>query len=91
MKVYFVADEVTCSKSDAHYAHIHGKKQRIYAALCHIKNNHEDKNNHIEIDFINQIELGLNLGEAEFSLRTKPNFCRDELYKTKKKNLWRVR
>lgn len=80
---YVVADEVTCSKSDAHYAHIHGKKQRIYAALSHIKNNHKDKI--IEIDFINQIELGLNLGEAEFSLRTKPNFCRDELNKTKNK------
>lgn len=80
---YVVADEIKCSQSEKHYAHIHAKKQRIYAALAQIKETHKDKI--VDIDFINKIELGLNLEENEISLRQKPNFCRDELDKTKKK------
>ena len=80
---YIVADEIKCTKSDAHFAHIHGKKQIIYAALSQIKNCYKDKI--IDFDFINQIELGLNLGDNKFSVRIKPNYCRDELDKTKKK------
>ncbi len=80
---YVVTDEIKCPKSDTHYSHIQSKKQRIFAALAQIKDNNKDKI--VDIDFINHIDLGLNRNDNEFTMRIKPNFCRDELDKTKKK------
>ena len=82
---YVLADEIKCSKNEVHYAHIHSKKKRVFAALAQIKDTHKDKI--IQTDFINHIKLGLELeGEENItSVRVKPTNCRDELDKTKNK------
>ena len=82
---YIVADEVKCTKSSVHYANIHNKKYRVYAALAQIKNDYKDEI--VDIDFINSFQIGLDVEQSEndISLRVKPHYCRDEMDKTKKK------
>ena len=83
LNTYVVTEEIKCTHSNAHYANIHSKKQRICAAFTQLKNENKDKA--VEESFLNYCNLSVDEIENDTTIRVKPKFCRDELEKTAKK------
>ena len=79
-----VANEIKCAGLNTHYSNIHSKKQRIVAAFKQIQNENKDKI--LNEDFLD-FDFSTSEIEIDTTVRLKPLYCRDEIERTRKKNL----